>query len=72
MTTTTKKTADEAGVTDFLHDAGAKLNELKDETVQTLDQRIDALGKAMKKHPILAVGIGVGAGYLLARLLHRS
>lgn len=74
MTTTTKKTAHEAddGVSELLHEAGDRIIALKDEYSTTLGKQIDELGKTMKKHPVLAIGIGLGAGYILARIIHRS
>ncbi len=74
MTTTTKKSAHETedGVSDLLHDAGDRIVALKDESLTTLGKQIDELGKTMKKHPALAIGIGLGAGYILARIIHRS
>jgi|HubBroStandDraft_6_1064221.scaffolds.fasta_scaffold80299_1 ElaB/YqjD/DUF883 family membrane-anchored ribosome-binding protein len=74
MTTTTKKPSHESenGLSEILHDAGERVVELKDESVRTLGKSVDSLGKAMKEHPLLAVGLGVGAGYLIARLVHRG
>jgi len=54
-----------------LQDAGEKIIDFKDETTKTLGKRVDALGAVMKKHPLAALGIGLGTGYLLARILHR-
>jgi ElaB/YqjD/DUF883 family membrane-anchored ribosome-binding protein len=61
----------EDGISKRLHDAGERVIEFKDSTVRALDGRLDALGAMMKKHPLLAIGIGLGAGYLLGRLVRR-
>ena len=44
-----------------------RLVDLKDQVAE----RVDSLGSLMKDHPFAALGIGLGVGYLLARLLHR-
>jgi hypothetical protein len=74
MTTTAKKTEIESenGLSEMLHDAGERVVELKDESMKTVGKGINTLGKAMKDHPLLTIGLGVGAGYLLARLIHRG
>jgi len=71
--TTTNKTANnlEEGVDQRLHDAADRLSEMKDDVAKNLHERVDSLGTLMKAHPLAAIGIGVGIGYLLARLVHR-
>jgi len=54
-----------------LKDAGERIIEFKDETQKTLGKRVDTLGDLMKEHPLLAVGVGLGVGYVLARIIHR-
>ena len=44
-----------------------RLVDLKDQVAQ----RVDSLGSLMKDHPFAALGIGLGLGYLIARLVHR-
>lgn len=55
-----------------LHDAGERIVDFKDGTARDLGRRVDMLGKLMKAHPLLTIGIGIGAGYLLARFARRS
>ena len=74
MTTRIKKTTDDVqqSASDLADEAAEQLSALKDEAVKMVEARVDALGKAIQQHPLLAVGIGFGVGYLLARLLHRD
>ena len=73
MTTISKQTQEaKSDVADVIHDAGERLVDFKDDSLRTLGKRIDQLGEAMKEHPLLAIGIGIGVGYLLARIIHRS
>jgi ElaB/YqjD/DUF883 family membrane-anchored ribosome-binding protein len=55
-----------------LHHAGERLVDFKDETTRRFGQRATQLGEVMKEHPIMTIGIGIGLGYLLARLTHRG
>jgi ElaB/YqjD/DUF883 family membrane-anchored ribosome-binding protein len=71
MTSHAKTHKAEDNLASRLQDAGERIIEFKDETTKTLGKRIDAMGALMKKHPIAALGLGVGTGYLLARILHR-
>ena len=54
-----------------LHDAGERIVDFKDDATRDLGKRVDRLGVMMKKHPLIAIGIGVGAGYVMARIIHR-
>ena len=58
-------------ISDVLHDAGEHVVDFKDDAARDLGRRVDGLGALMKKHPLLAIGIGVTTGYVLARILHR-
>jgi hypothetical protein len=49
------------------HETADRFVELKDD----LARRVDTLGTLMKAHPFAALGVGLGLGYLLARVLHR-
>jgi hypothetical protein len=71
MTSHVKTHKDEDNLVSRLEDVGEKIIDFKDETTKTLGKRVDALGAWMKKHPIAALGLGLGTGYLLARILHR-
>ena len=64
---TTKKTTEDAALPD-----PDRVDELRDEAIRAIEEKVAALGKAIQKHPLLAVGIGFGAGYVVARLLHRD
>jgi len=82
MTTSIKKPVSEAqdAVSELLHEAGDRFAELKagfkdgfkDESLRTLGKRLGDLGSAMQQRPVLAIGLGIGLGYVLARLLHRD
>jgi len=71
-TSTFEKITD--GISDRLHKTSDRIVDFKDDTARDLGRRVDKLGAMMKKHPLLAIGIGVGvgavAGYLLARISH--
>jgi len=67
----TKKTADD-GTVNLADEARERVAQLEDRVVHAVEERLDSLGKLIQKHPLLAVGIGFGAGYILARLLHRD
>lgn len=49
-----------------------ELSALKAEVLKLVEERFAALGKVIQQRPFLAVGIGFGLGYALARLLHRK
>jgi len=59
-------------VTRSLHDAGEYVVDMKDTAAKQAGKKVDALGKLMKHHPILALGVALGGGYLLARLVHHD
>ena len=71
--TTTNKTGDhpDDSIGPRLQDAGERFVEIKDDVANNLGSRVDSLGALIKRHPLAALGIGFGIGYLLARLLHR-
>jgi ElaB/YqjD/DUF883 family membrane-anchored ribosome-binding protein len=54
-----------------IEQAGDRLGEIKQEVTRSLGTRIESLGRLIKDHPFAAAGIGVGIGYLAARILHR-
>ena len=58
-------------INERIQEATERLAELKDDVAKNLGRRVDSLGTLMKNHPFAAIGIGLGLGYLLARLLHR-
>jgi ElaB/YqjD/DUF883 family membrane-anchored ribosome-binding protein len=60
---TTSKTGNnlDDGIGQRVHDAADRLSEMK----------VDSLGALMKAHPWASIGVGIGVGYLLARLVHR-
>lgn len=69
-TSTFEKVTD--GISHGLHDAGERIVDFKDDAARDLGKRVDNLGKLMKNHPLLTIGIGLGAGYLLARISRRG
>lgn len=66
-TTKTETTTEEAA-----RDAAKQIAELEKAIVDRVSTGIDTMTKAIKDHPIAAVGIGFAAGYVLARLLSRD
>lgn len=73
MTTGTKKTDElESAVSALTDDAAEQLTALKAEVLKVVEARFDALSKVIQQRPLLAVGIGFGLGYALARLLYRK
>jgi len=70
MATTFEKVSN--GISDKLHGAGERIADFKDDAARDLGRRVDALGAMMKKHPLVTVGIGLAAGYLVARIIHRG
>lgn len=69
MATTFEKVSD--GISHRLQDAGERIVDFKDDAAHDLGKRVNALGAMMKKHPLLSIGIGLTAGYVLARIIHR-
>ncbi len=59
----------ETGVSEMLHDASARLVDFKDDSLATLGKRVDMVGKMIKKHPFAAVGISLGAGFVISRIV---
>jgi hypothetical protein len=75
MTTTTTRQpvrAGEGASSEPRPQDGVQIAALEGASARTLVERLDGLGKAMRAHPVLAVGVGIAAGYLLARLQHRG
>jgi ElaB/YqjD/DUF883 family membrane-anchored ribosome-binding protein len=74
MTTQIKKSDDDAEHTgsELADDAAEQLSALKAEVIKIVEDRFDALGKIIQQRPFMAVGIGFGLGYVIARLLHRD
>lgn len=70
---TTSKTGNnlDDGIGQRLHDASDRLSEMKDDVAKNVHERVDSLGALMKAHPWASIGVGIGVGYLLARLVHR-
>jgi ElaB/YqjD/DUF883 family membrane-anchored ribosome-binding protein len=60
------------GISHGLRDAGERIVDFKDDAARDLGKRVDALGAMMKKHPFMSIGIGLAAGYVLARVIHRD
>jgi ElaB/YqjD/DUF883 family membrane-anchored ribosome-binding protein len=72
MTTTNKTdTHSDDRIGQRIEQAGDRLIEIKQEVTRSLGTRIESLGGLIKDHPFAALGIGLGIGYLAARILHR-
>jgi ElaB/YqjD/DUF883 family membrane-anchored ribosome-binding protein len=71
--TTTNKTGNRGddGIGPRIEQAGDRLVEIKHEVAKQLGTRVESLGALIREHPFAAAGIGLGIGYLTARLLHR-
>ncbi|MBA2541665.1 MAG: hypothetical protein H0V17_18620 [Deltaproteobacteria bacterium] len=59
-------------ITHGLHEAGERVVDFKNDTSRGLGKSVDTLGKLMKKHPLVAIAIGLGLGYALARIIRRD
>jgi len=51
--------------------AGERLVEIKNDVARSVGTRVKSLGALIEDHPFAALAIGVGIGYLAARVLHR-
>jgi ElaB/YqjD/DUF883 family membrane-anchored ribosome-binding protein len=71
--TTTNKTGNRGddGIGQRIEQAGDRLVEIKHEVAKHIGTRVESLGALIRDHPFAAAGIGLGIGYLTARLLHR-
>ncbi len=54
------------------HDASDKIIELKDDAQRSVGKGVKTVGTTVRYHPFAAIALGVAAGYLGARLLHRG
>jgi ElaB/YqjD/DUF883 family membrane-anchored ribosome-binding protein len=75
MTTGTFKQTEQHladGVHDGVHAARERIVEFKDEAAKRASRGVAQLGDLMREHPFIAIGAGLGVGYLLARLTHRG
>lgn len=68
MQTTTETTTQNPEATP----AEQRLADLKKAAAEHVSATLDLVTKAIKEHPLVAVGIGFGVGYVLARILHRD
>jgi ElaB/YqjD/DUF883 family membrane-anchored ribosome-binding protein len=64
------------GISHQFHDASDRMVDFKDDAARSFDRRVSKLGRMMKEHPLIAIGLGVGVGagvgYLIARISHRG
>jgi ElaB/YqjD/DUF883 family membrane-anchored ribosome-binding protein len=67
----TTKTATEDGIGQRIHDAADRLVDLEKDIATNVDRQVKSLRTLVKQHPIAALAVALGAGYLLARLVHR-
>ena len=72
MTTAHKTEETESSIAAQLQRATERLAELEAQAKQSFEKHLEDLGTLIKKHPLAAVGIGFGIGYILARLLRRD
>jgi ElaB/YqjD/DUF883 family membrane-anchored ribosome-binding protein len=70
-TNKTTNHVDDNNISQRIQEAGDRLVELKNEVTGNLGKRIDSLDALVKERPLAALGVALGIGYLLARLLHR-
>jgi hypothetical protein len=54
-----------------IEQAGERIVEIKNEVTRSVGTRVKSLGALIKDHPFAALGIGLGIGYLAARVVHR-
>lgn len=64
-----------SNVTEHLSNAAAsfkhRASEAKSHAASSAGSLAAKTGKVIKEHPIMAIGVAVGAGYLVMRLLRR-
>jgi len=70
-TTTTTGNHGDDGIGQRIEQDGHRLGEITRAVARHLGARVESLGALIKEHPFAAAGIGLGIGYLIARLLHR-
>jgi hypothetical protein len=72
MTTTTKTESHrDDGIGQRIEHAGDHGTDSKDDGARPARAGRVSLGALIKDHPFVAAGLGLGIGYLAARLLHR-
>jgi ElaB/YqjD/DUF883 family membrane-anchored ribosome-binding protein len=72
MTTTNQtEIQSDDGLAEQLEPAGNRFVEIKNDMAKHLATRAGSLGAWVREHPFAAAGVGLGIGYLVARLLHR-
>ena len=64
-------TDDGDGIGQRFGDAADRVIEIKDEVAEQVGRRVHSLEALVKEHPLAAIGIGFGIGYLIARIVHR-
>jgi ElaB/YqjD/DUF883 family membrane-anchored ribosome-binding protein len=71
--TTTNQTGDHGddGIGQPIEQAADRFVEIKHKVAKHLGTRVESLGALIREHPFATAGIGLGIGYLTARLLHR-
>ena len=70
MTTKTASNSED-GIGQRVHEATDRLVEIKDDVARSMDRQVKTLRAVMKEHPIAVLVAAIGAGYLIARLVHR-
>ena len=71
MTTTDKTSSPGDGLGHRLQDASDRFIGIKDDVANRVGKRIDSLRALMTAHPLAALGVGLGIGYLIARMRRR-
>jgi ElaB/YqjD/DUF883 family membrane-anchored ribosome-binding protein len=61
----------EDGIGQRVSEATDRLVDLKDDVTKSVDRQVKTLRAVMKDHPIAVLAVALGAGYLIARLVHR-
>jgi len=54
-----------------VQEATDRLVDLEGDVANSVDRQVKTLRAVMKEHPLAVLALALGAGYLIARLVHR-